>query len=68
MNTIRFYNILKTAGLSVAALIMASISSRQLPVYVMRGGDRDTGLPCQRAVSFAVILRSPGPPKEKDAG
>ena len=39
MNTIRFYNILKTAGLSVAALIMASISSRQLPVYVMRGGD-----------------------------
>ncbi len=38
MNTIRFYNILKTAGLSVAALIMASISSRQLPVYVMRGG------------------------------
>lgn len=38
MNTIRFYNILKTAGLSVAALIMVSISSRQLPVYVMRGG------------------------------
>lgn len=38
MNTIRFYNILKTAGLSVAALIMASISSRQLPVFVMRGG------------------------------
>ena len=38
MNTIRFYNILKTAGLSVAALIMASISSRQLPGYVMRGG------------------------------
>ena len=37
MNTIRFYNILKTAGLSVAALIMASISSRQLPAFVMRG-------------------------------
>ena len=43
MNTIRFYNILKTAGLSVAALIMASISSRQLPVFVMRGGDHYGG-------------------------
>ena len=43
MNTIRFYNILKTAGLSVAALIMASIASRQLPVYVMRGGDHYGG-------------------------
>lgn len=38
MNTVRFYNILKTAGVSVTVLIAASISSRQLPGFVMRGG------------------------------